>query len=84
MVSDSQRDAQLVYRFNPPLALSISLTPFLSGALISQVIKNHVDEVSVTLKLVDESKGADSALYLAAGTPQTNDVFVSSLEDDYV
>lgn len=84
MVSDLSAMRSLFTDTLTPLALSISLTPFLSGALISQVIKTMLDEVSgLTLKLVDESESADLR-FTCQRYATDEDVFYPLWEDDYV
>jgi DNA-binding transcriptional LysR family regulator len=84
MVSDLSAMRSLFIDSPAPLALSISLTPFLSGVLISQVIKTMLDEVSgLTLKLVDESESADLRFTCSRYTTE-EDVFYPLWEDDYV
>ncbi|MGJ8645484.1 MAG: LysR family transcriptional regulator [Marinomonas colpomeniae] len=84
MVNDLSSMRSLFIDSPAPLALSISLAPFLSGALISQVIKTMLDEVStLTLKLVDESESADLRFTCSRHTTE-EDVFYPLWEDDYV
>jgi len=84
MVNDMSSMRQLFRQTPTPLSLSISLAPFLSGALISQVIKTMLDEVSgLTLKLVDESESADLRFTCHRYTTE-EDVFYPLWEDDYV
>ena len=84
MVSDLSAMRSLFADTPTPLALSISLTPFLSGSLISQVIKTMLDEVhGLTLKLVDESESADLRFTCQRYTTE-EDVFYPLWEDDYV
>lgn len=84
MVSDMSSMKQLFSQSPTPLSLSISLAPFLSGALISQVIKTMLDEVAgLTLKLVDESERADLRFTCQRYTTE-EDVFYPLWEDDYV
>lgn len=84
MVNDMSSMRQLFSQTPAPLTLSISLAPFLSGALISQVIKTMLDEVSgLTLKLVDESESADLRFTCHRYTTE-EDVFYPLWEDDYV
>ncbi|RBO84690.1 LysR family transcriptional regulator [Marinomonas aquiplantarum] len=84
MVNDMSSMRQLFHQTPTPLSLSISLAPFLSGALISQVIKTMLDEVSgLTLKLVDESESADLRFTCHRYTTE-EDVFYPLWEDDYV
>lgn len=84
MVTDLSAMRRLFTDTPAPLALSISLTPFLSGSLISQVIKTMLDEVhGLTLKLVDESESADLRFTCQRYTNE-EDVFYPLWEDDYV
>lgn len=84
MVTDLSAMRRLFTDTPAPLALSISLTPFLSGSLISQVIKTMLDEVhGLTLKLVDESESADLRFTCQRYT-NDEDVFYPLWEDDYV
>ncbi|WP_115898184.1 LysR family transcriptional regulator [Marinomonas pollencensis] len=67
-----------------PLSLSISLAPFLSGTLISQVIKTMLDDIpGLTLSLVDASESADLR-FTCDSYIQDDDVFYPLWEDDYV
>ncbi|MEL0614089.1 LysR family transcriptional regulator [Marinomonas arenicola] len=67
-----------------PLALSISLAPFLSGTLISQVIKTMLDDIpGLTLSLVDASESADLR-FTCSNYTNEDDVFYPLWEDDYV
>lgn len=84
MVTDLSDIRSLFIDSPAPIALSISLAPFLSGALISQVIKTLLDEVpGLTLKLVDKSESADLRFTCERYTTET-DVFYPIWEDDYV
>ncbi|MCZ2720460.1 LysR family transcriptional regulator [Marinomonas sp. 15G1-11] len=84
MVSDLSAIRSLFIDTPTPLSLSISLAPFLSGSLISQVIKTMLDEVSgLTLKLVNESESADLRFTCNRYTNE-DDVFYPLWEDDYV
>lgn len=84
MVNDLSSMRSLFADSPAPLALSISLAPFLSGALISQVIKTMLDEVpALTLKLVDESESADLRFTCSSYTTE-EDIFYPLWEDDYV
>ncbi|TYL46799.1 LysR family transcriptional regulator [Marinomonas sp. IMCC 4694] len=84
MVSDLSAMRHLFTETPAPLSLSISLAPFLSGALIGQVIKTMLDEVNgLTLKLVDQSESADLRFTCQRYTSE-EDVFYPLWEDDYV
>ncbi len=78
-------DIKDMFRKNAkPLTLSISLAPFLSGTLISQVIKTMLDEIpGLTLSLVDASESADLRFTCDSYT-KNDDVFYPLWEDDYV
>jgi len=78
-------DIKDMFRKNAqPLALSISLAPFLSGTLISQVIKTMLDDIpGLTLSLVDASESADLRFTCDSYTKE-DDVFYPLWEDDYV
>ncbi|MEO9653795.1 LysR family transcriptional regulator [Marinomonas sp.] len=84
MVNDLSDMRSLFLESPAPLTLSISLTPFLSGALVSQAIKTMLDEVPrLSLTLVDESESAD--LYFTSNHYITKeDVFYPLWEDHYV
>lgn len=84
MVSDLSAIKSMFIDSPTPLSLSISLAPFLSGALISQVIKTMLDEVpGLTLKLVNESESADLR-FTCNRYATEGDVFYPLWEDDYV
>jgi DNA-binding transcriptional LysR family regulator len=84
MVNDLSDMRGLFLESPAPLILSISLTPFLSGALVSQVIKTMLDEVpGLTLKLVDESESADLR-FTSNHYITEQDVFYPLWEDEYV
>lgn len=84
MVTDLSDIRNLFIDSPAPIALSISLAPFLSGALISQVIKTLLDEVpGLTLKLVDKSESSDLRFTCERYTTE-KDVFYPIWEDDYV
>ncbi|MGR0279424.1 LysR family transcriptional regulator [Marinomonas dokdonensis] len=84
MVNDLSDMRNLFLESPAPITLSISLTPFLSGALVSQALKTMLDEVPrLSLKLVDESESAD--LYFTSNHYITKeDVFYPLWEDHYV
>ncbi|MEO9275096.1 LysR family transcriptional regulator [Marinomonas sp. 5E14-1] len=84
MVTDLSGIRNLFANSPTPITLSISLAPFLSGALISQVIKTLLDEVpGLTLKLVDKSESADLRFTCERYTTE-EDLFYPIWEDDYV
>jgi Transcriptional regulator len=84
MVNDLNSLRGLFSENTTPLSLTISLTPFLSGAFISQVIKKMLDEISgLTLNLIDESESADLRFTCSRYTSE-DDVFYPLWEDDYV
>lgn len=84
MVNELSGMKDMFRKSSKPLSLSISLTPFLSGTLISQVIKTMLDEIpGLTLKLVDESESADLR-FTSERYAQEDDIFYPLWEDDYV
>lgn len=84
MVADMNAMRGMFSDSSTPLELSISLAPFLSGALISQVIKKLLDDIpGLTLSLVDESEQADLRFTCNSYTSDT-DVFYPLWEDNYV
>ncbi|MBJ7537867.1 LysR family transcriptional regulator [Marinomonas transparens] len=84
MVGDLSAMRNLFVDSPTPLSLSISLTPFLSGSLISQVIKTMLNKIpGLTLNLVDESESADLRFTCGRYTTE-EDIFYPLWEDDYV
>ena len=66
------------------LNLSVSLMPFLSGSLVSQVIKAMLDQVpNLQLNLVDESEQADLR-FTCQRYLSSDDIFHPLWQDDYV
>ena len=84
MVNDMNALRSMFSDSSAPLELSISLAPFLSGALISQVLKTLLDEIpGLTFNLVDESEKADLRFTCNSYTSE-DDVFYPLWEDNYV
>lgn len=84
MVGEMNAMRSLFTDSSAPLELSISLTPFLSGTLISYVLKTMLDKVpGLTLSLVDESEQADLR-FTSSSYVQQEDIFYPLWEDDYV
>ena len=84
MVNDMNALRSMFSDSSAPLELSISLAPFLSGALVSQVLKTLLDEIpGLTFNLVDESEQADLRFTCNSYTSE-DDVFYPLWEDNYV
>jgi DNA-binding transcriptional LysR family regulator len=84
MVSDMNAMRSLFADTHAPLEVSISLSPFLSGALVSQVLKTLLDEIpGLTFNLVDASEKADLR-FTCDNYINENDVFYYLWEDNYV
>ncbi|MFD1383346.1 LysR family transcriptional regulator [Rhodanobacter aciditrophus] len=84
MVNDLNAMRSMFSDSSAPLELSISLAPFLSGALVSQVLKTLLDEIpGLTFNLVDESEQADLRFTCNSYTSDS-DVFYPLWEDNYV
>lgn len=84
MVNDLNAMRSMFSDSSAPLELSISLAPFLSGALVSQVLKTLLDEIpGLTFNLVDESEQADLRFTCNSYT-SGGDVFYPLWEDNYV
>lgn len=84
MVNDMKAMRSLFTDSHAPLEVSISLTPFLSGALVSQVLKTLLDETpGLTFSLVDATEEADLR-FTCSSYITDNDVFYHLWEDNYV
>lgn len=84
MVNDMNTMRSLFIDTHAPLEVSISLSPFLSGALVSQVLKTLLDEIpGLTFSLVDASEQADLR-FTCDNYLNENDVFYYLWEDNYV
>jgi LysR family transcriptional regulator, benzoate and cis,cis-muconate-responsive activator of ben and cat genes len=84
LIQDMQALPLLFHETELPLELSISVRPFLSGQLVSQVIKQLIAPLpNLRLQLVDAAEPADLRLtchrYLSA-----DDIFHPLWEDNYV
>lgn len=84
MINDLQALPSLFTAQQTNLDLSVSLMPFLSGSLVSQVIKSMLEQVpNLQLSLVDESEQADLR-FTCQRYLTTNDIFHPLWEDNYV
>ncbi|CUB02679.1 LysR family transcriptional regulator [Marinomonas fungiae] len=84
MVNDMNAMRSLFADTHAPLDVSISLSPFLSGALVSQVLKTLLDEIpGLTFSLVDASEKADLR-FTCDNYITDKDVFYYLWEDNYV
>lgn len=84
MISDLQNLPNLFISQQTNLHLSVSLMPFLSGSLVSQVIKTMLEQVpNLQLNLVDESEQADLR-FTCQRYLSSDDIFHPLWEDNYV
>ncbi|MGB2063973.1 Hydrogen peroxide-inducible genes activator [Marinomonas gallaica] len=84
MVNEMNAMRSMFVDSHAPLEVSIALTPFLSGALVSQVLKTLLDEIpGLTFSLVDASEEADLR-FTCDSFVTDNDVFYQLWEDNYV
>lgn len=84
MISDMNTMRSMFADSSAPLELSISLAPFLSGALISQVLKTLLEAIpGLTFSLVNPSEAADLRFTCNSYTSD-NDMFYPLWEDNYV
>ncbi|KJZ15882.1 LysR family transcriptional regulator [Marinomonas sp. SBI22] len=84
VINDLQALPSLFNTQQSNLDLSISLMPFLSGSLVSQVIKTMLAQVpNLQLNLVDESEQADLR-FTCQRYLTSEDIFHPLWEDDYV
>jgi len=84
MISEMNAMRELFSQPANSLDLSVSLMPFLSGALIGKVIKTMLEEVpELKLSLVDDTESADLR-FTCSRYKQDDDVFYPLWEDEYV
>jgi len=84
MISDLQDLPNLFISQQTNLHLSVSLMPFLSGSLVSQVIKAMLEQVpNLQLNLVDETEQADLR-FTCQRYLSSDDIFHPLWEDNYV
>lgn len=84
MINDLQALPNLFMAQQTNLHLSVSLMPFLSGSLVSQVIKTMLEQVpNLQLNLVDESEQADLR-FTCQRYLSSDDIFHPLWEDNYV